>query len=156
MNPLMKPLVVLTAFLAIVCQSSLAAERPNVLFLAVDDMNDWIGCLGKLPGPSLPISISLPRAESILPMPTPRESFVLPVGQPFSPASSPRPPVAIKVPTTLWIILRSNPCRPALPRRDIPLSEQVNFSITRQVPSTHGTGLTSSCATQIRGKRDGP
>jgi hypothetical protein len=23
--------------------------RPNVLFLAVDDMNDWIGCLGKTP-----------------------------------------------------------------------------------------------------------
>ena len=26
-----------------------AKERPNVLFLAVDDMNDWIGCLGKTP-----------------------------------------------------------------------------------------------------------
>ena len=25
------------------------AERPNVLFLAVDDMNDWIGCLGTTP-----------------------------------------------------------------------------------------------------------
>ena len=45
----MKPLIVLTAFLAIVCQSSPAAERPNVLFLAVDDMNDWIGCLEKTP-----------------------------------------------------------------------------------------------------------
>ena len=49
MNPLMKPLVILTAFLAIVYQSVSAAERPNVLFLAVDDMNDWIGCLGKTP-----------------------------------------------------------------------------------------------------------
>jgi arylsulfatase A-like enzyme len=45
----MKPLVILTAFLAIVYQSVSAAERPNVLFLAVDDMNDWIGCLGKTP-----------------------------------------------------------------------------------------------------------
>ena len=26
-----------------------AKEKPNVLFLAVDDMNDWIGCLGKTP-----------------------------------------------------------------------------------------------------------
>lgn len=26
-----------------------AAERPNVLFLAVDDLNDWIGCLGGHP-----------------------------------------------------------------------------------------------------------
>ena len=45
----MKPLVILTAFLAIVYQSVSATERPNVLFLAVDDMNDWIGCLGKTP-----------------------------------------------------------------------------------------------------------
>ena len=29
--------------------SGRAKERPNVLFLAVDDMNDWIGCLGKTP-----------------------------------------------------------------------------------------------------------
>ncbi len=27
-------------------QSAQAAEKPNVLFLAVDDWNDWVGCLG--------------------------------------------------------------------------------------------------------------
>lgn len=26
-----------------------AADKPNVLFLAVDDMNDWIGCLETTP-----------------------------------------------------------------------------------------------------------
>ena len=26
-----------------------AKNKPNVPFLAVDDMNDWIGCLGKTP-----------------------------------------------------------------------------------------------------------
>ena len=26
-----------------------SAENPNVLFIAVDDLNDWIGCLGGHP-----------------------------------------------------------------------------------------------------------
>ncbi|MFA7005912.1 MAG: hypothetical protein WC429_17845, partial [Verrucomicrobiia bacterium] len=26
-----------------------AAEKPNVLFFAVDDLNDWVGCLGGHP-----------------------------------------------------------------------------------------------------------
>lgn len=29
-------------------------QRPNVLFLAVDDMNDWVGCLGGYPGVRTP------------------------------------------------------------------------------------------------------
>ena len=49
MNAIMKLLVILSTLLPIVCQSVSAAERPNVLFIAVDDMNDWIGCLGKTP-----------------------------------------------------------------------------------------------------------
>ncbi len=31
-------------------QASAEQERPNVLFLAVDDMNDWVGCLGGYAG----------------------------------------------------------------------------------------------------------
>ncbi|HBP81058.1 MAG TPA: choline-sulfatase, partial [Planctomycetaceae bacterium] len=31
------------------CAIGSAAEKPNVLFLAVDDMNDWIGCLDSVP-----------------------------------------------------------------------------------------------------------
>ncbi|HSG70993.1 MAG TPA: sulfatase, partial [Planctomycetaceae bacterium] len=31
-----------------------AAERPNVLFIAVDDLNDWIGCLGGHPQSETP------------------------------------------------------------------------------------------------------
>ena len=36
-------------WLCAVCAVGLAAEKPNVLFLAVDDMNDWIGCLDSVP-----------------------------------------------------------------------------------------------------------
>ena len=25
---------------------ALAAEKPNVMFIAIDDLNDWVGCLG--------------------------------------------------------------------------------------------------------------
>ncbi len=39
--------VMMVVFLANATTTS--ADRPNVLFLAVDDMNDWIGCLGTTP-----------------------------------------------------------------------------------------------------------
>src|ERR1700688_4348314 len=29
-------------------------ERPNVLMIGVDDMNDWVGCLGGYPGVHTP------------------------------------------------------------------------------------------------------
>jgi arylsulfatase A-like enzyme len=32
----------------------LAADRPNVLFIAVDDLNDWVGCLGGNPQAKTP------------------------------------------------------------------------------------------------------
>ena len=42
----------LACSLLVLCTQLLAdqnTKKPNVLFLAVDDMNDWIGCLGKNP-----------------------------------------------------------------------------------------------------------
>ncbi|MFT4589107.1 MAG: arylsulfatase A-like enzyme, partial [Limisphaerales bacterium] len=39
-----KSLCLVGALCAFVAQCS-AASKPNVLFIAVDDMNDWIGCL---------------------------------------------------------------------------------------------------------------
>ncbi|HWE00501.1 MAG TPA: sulfatase-like hydrolase/transferase [Bryobacteraceae bacterium] len=30
------------------------ARRPNILMIGVDDMNDWIGCLGGYPGVQIP------------------------------------------------------------------------------------------------------
>jgi len=35
---------------ALCAATAAATERPNVLFLAVDDMNDWVGCLGGYAG----------------------------------------------------------------------------------------------------------
>ena len=44
----MKTLLLL-ALLLCAAHSRAAAERPNVLFIAADDLNDWIGCLGGHP-----------------------------------------------------------------------------------------------------------
>ena len=41
----------LTLFISL---TSLAAEKPNILFIAIDDQNDWIGCLGGHPNAKTP------------------------------------------------------------------------------------------------------
>lgn len=41
----MKNYVVLAAVMMLIAGSTLAATRPNVVFIAIDDQNDWIGCL---------------------------------------------------------------------------------------------------------------
>ena len=43
------PAFVVLVVLALATWLVSAAERPNVLFLAIDDQNDWIGCLGGHP-----------------------------------------------------------------------------------------------------------
>jgi arylsulfatase A-like enzyme len=44
----------LSGLAAAAVQQASATDRPNVLFLAVDDLNDWIGCLGGHPGVKTP------------------------------------------------------------------------------------------------------
>jgi len=39
----------LILLLSFFCHPSAAADRPNVLMIIVDDMNDWVGCLGGHP-----------------------------------------------------------------------------------------------------------
>lgn len=51
----MKNIQLLLAVLFLTCCSVQAAStRPNVLFIAVDDLNDWIGCLGGHPQTKTP------------------------------------------------------------------------------------------------------
>ena len=51
----MKPIVALLAISPLLSGVSNAAERkPNVLFIALDDLNDWIGCLGGHPQTKTP------------------------------------------------------------------------------------------------------
>ena len=42
--------IVLSLLLSVLPASADAAKRPNVLFLAVDDMKDWVNCLGGYEG----------------------------------------------------------------------------------------------------------
>lgn len=45
----MKPILLALLAVGVVCHSAYAAERPNVLMIVVDDMNDWVSCLGGHP-----------------------------------------------------------------------------------------------------------
>src|SRR5690348_16280220 len=42
-----------------------AGPRPNVLFLAVDDLNDWVGCLGGHPQARTPRIDRLARGGTV-------------------------------------------------------------------------------------------
>ncbi len=49
MRPRIINLIVALVFVGLVHRQAVAAQRPNVLFIAIDDLNDWIGCLGGHP-----------------------------------------------------------------------------------------------------------
>lgn len=45
----MKPFLTLAVVLSFAIAPAPAADQPNVLFIAIDDLNDWVGCLGGHP-----------------------------------------------------------------------------------------------------------
>jgi hypothetical protein len=49
MQTMMKLALSLFILLSLIPSQANAESKPNVLFLAVDDMNDWIGCLDTTP-----------------------------------------------------------------------------------------------------------
>lgn len=82
-----------------------SADRPNVLFIAVDDLNDWIGCLGGHPDGSSPNIDALARRGCLF-----TRSYC------SAPACNPSR-VAImtgKRPTTTGIYVNPQPWRPVL------------------------------------------
>ena len=44
----------IAAALLMIASTSLSADKPNVLLIAVDDLNDWIGCMGGHPDTKTP------------------------------------------------------------------------------------------------------
>ena len=42
------------------------APKPNILFLAIDDLNDWIGCLSGHPQVKTPKEVPLNEIHSLL------------------------------------------------------------------------------------------
>lgn len=51
--PLRSSLLALSSLL-FALSSQLSAQKPNVLFIAIDDLNDWVGCLGGHPQTKTP------------------------------------------------------------------------------------------------------
>lgn len=47
-------LILSCAVTSVHCSASCAADKPNVLFISVDDLNDWTGCLGGHPQAKTP------------------------------------------------------------------------------------------------------
>jgi arylsulfatase A-like enzyme len=87
-------------------ESSRAADRPNVLFIAVDDLNDWISCLGGHPDCKTPNidrladrGVLFTRAYCSAPACNPSRASLM---------------TGIR-PSTSGVYLNSQPWRPAMP-----------------------------------------
>ncbi|SVB81641.1 uncharacterized protein METZ01_LOCUS234495, partial [marine metagenome] len=49
-----KTILTFFCFLLLACSGFAKDKQPNVLFIAVDDLNDWVGCLGGHPQAKTP------------------------------------------------------------------------------------------------------
>ncbi len=79
-SPKASVLLVLGLLFSATIVSLSRAEKPNVLFIAIDDLNDWIGCLEGHPQVKTPISILSRNEERCSPTPTAKlPSAILPV-----------------------------------------------------------------------------
>jgi arylsulfatase A-like enzyme len=98
--------LILLAALAVFGRPAQAAEHPNVLFIAVDDLNDWISCLGGHPDCKTP-NIDRLAARGVL---FERAYCAAPACNPSRAALM----TGIR-PATSGVYLNSQPWRPAMP-----------------------------------------
>ncbi len=101
-------IVVSVAAAVLICSvaSAAQADRPNVLFIAVDDLNDWIGCLGGHPDCQSP-NIDRLAARGLL---FTRSYCAAPACNPSRAAL-----MSGLRPSTSGVYLNSQPWRPAMP-----------------------------------------
>lgn len=100
------PALCLSVLMICCCLSARAADRPNVLFIAVDDLNDWISCLGGHPDCKTPNidaiadrGVLFTRAYCSAPACNPSRASLM---------------TGIR-PSTSGVYLNSQPWRPAMP-----------------------------------------
>jgi arylsulfatase A-like enzyme len=100
------PLCLLACCWLIVAASAADAAKPNVLFIAVDDLNDWVGCLGGHPDSKTPNidrlaarGVNFTRAYCAAPACNPSRAALL----------------TGRRPSTSGVYLNSQPWRPAMP-----------------------------------------
>ena len=78
MKSILHNLVLFSLFFAFVMNTGAEAKKKNVLFLAIDDLNDWIGCLGGHPQVKTPNLDQLAaRGTLFTPMPIVRHPSVI-------------------------------------------------------------------------------
>lgn len=54
MLPSLRMIAIVVCVLGIVCRSNADDARPNILVISIDDLNDWVGCLGGHPDAKTP------------------------------------------------------------------------------------------------------
>ena len=75
-----KTIFSLLALLVLLVDPVAVADRPNVVLISVDDLNDWCGCLGGHPQASTPNLDRLADRGMLLRMPIVREQCAIPHG----------------------------------------------------------------------------
>ena len=72
------PIFICFLLLGSILWAKTRSPKPNVLFISIDDLNDWVGFMDGHPQAKRLIWIDWPRVVAILPMLTARSPCALP------------------------------------------------------------------------------